>query len=118
VFLRHTPVLSVSSVVENGTATTDYRLNGLTGQLTKGSSGFNVGQWYPVVGSLTVTYTAGMTSIPQPVVEAVKMTAQSLFVEQAGRAPRAADEFAAPADLIPRIARLMLQPYVLGGFGN
>lgn len=118
VFLRHVPVLSVSSVVENGTATTDYRVNNLTGQLTKGASGFNVGQWYPVVGSLAVTYTAGETSIPQPVIEAVKMTAQSLYVEQAGRAPRAADEFAAPADLIPRIARLMLQPYILGGFGN
>jgi hypothetical protein len=118
VFLRHTPILSVSSVVENGTATTDYRVNNLTGQLTKGSAGLNVGLWYPVVGALTVTYAAGAASIPQPVVEAVKMTAQSLYVEQAGRAPRAADEFAAPADLIPRIARLMLQPYILGGFGN
>lgn len=63
--LREPPVLSITSVVENGVTltATDYTLNASTGLLYRGSSTSSM-EWYDGRQSVVVTYVAGYTNPP------------------------------------------------------
>lgn len=65
VILREPPVISVTTVVENGTTLTasDYTLNATAGLLYRGSSTSSM-DWYAGRQSVVVTYVAGYTNPP------------------------------------------------------
>ena len=116
--LRSTPVISVTTVTESGStvASSGYVLNVNAGQLTRGTTSGSQ-NWVPGVGNVAVTYVCGATSIPEPVVYATKQVLRVIWSERQGGGNRAqADDYAQPADLIPRPARLMLDPYRAPGF--
>lgn len=80
-FLPELPVISVSSVVENGVAlvvTTDYKLiaNGI---LVRRPAWW---RWYADIQAITVTYTHGFDPIPDDIVAVVARAASRLY--QAG----------------------------------
>lgn len=116
--LRSTPVASITTVTESGTtvASTGYVLDANSGQLYRGTTA-GAQDWSPGVQNVTVTYVAGASSIPEPVTHATKQVLRLLWTERNGSSARAAsDDYAGPADLIPRPARLMLDPYRAPGF--
>ncbi len=76
VALRRTPVLSVTSVTEGGTATTDFVADKLSGLLYRGSTGY--GCWAFGRQNVTVTYSSGYATVP-PILKRVAL----LLVEQA-----------------------------------
>lgn len=63
--LRQAPVISVTTVVENGTTLTaaDYTVNTMAGLLYRGSA-TSTQDWYDGLQSVVVTYVAGYTSPP------------------------------------------------------
>ena len=113
--LRSTPVLSVTSVTENGTATTNYTLDQASGLLHKGTT-TSGGTWLWGRQNVVVTYLVGASSIPGPVRRAVLSVARKMWDAPQGGARANADKYAAPVDLIPREDRLALDPYRAPGF--
>lgn len=77
--LRDVPVLSVSSVSVNGTASTDYTLRGDLGLLYAGSA-TAPSSW--AFGTVAVTYVAGYADPPQVAVQAVLETLRHLWETQ------------------------------------
>ncbi len=115
--LRKHPASSITTVVENGSTltATDYTYDATSGLLWRGDG--TVGQqWHPGPNSVSVTYVAGETELPEEVVEAILGTARALVEERRGGARQVADDYAVPTDLIPRRSRLALSSYVLPAF--
>jgi uncharacterized phiE125 gp8 family phage protein len=79
--LRQVPVLSVSSVSENGTAVSSYTLRGDLGLLARGSA-TAPSSW--AFGTVDVTYTAGYSDPPAVAVEAVLVVLRHLWDTQRG----------------------------------
>jgi|TARA_R110000851_G_scaffold91621_2_gene199982 hypothetical protein len=63
--LYHYPIQTITSVVEDGEAITDYRVLNNTGKIVRPNK-FLIGE------ELAVTYNAGFTDIPLPVVSTVR----------------------------------------------
>ena len=108
------PVLSVTSVVENGVtlASTEYTLNAEDGLLYRGGTR-TPWTWLEGRQITTVTYVAGATSIPEPVREGVKELALYLLASYRGGSglPRAgAESFASFRDL-PNKVQMLWSPY-------
>jgi uncharacterized phiE125 gp8 family phage protein len=115
IILLTTPVLSVTSVVESGvtlTAGTDYVL-GRAGILYRGSA-TSTRTWLSGIGTVTITYVAGASIIPEAVSEAVLHIARQLWEQRRGGTRQQTDDYL-PDDVIPRSARLLLQPYRVDG---
>jgi hypothetical protein len=90
--LRHTPVISITTVTEWGATLTvnDYVLNQSAGVLYRGTGPYLT--WGPLQWagwgrqSIVVVYRAGMTSVPYTIRQAALTTVQSLWQEtQPGR---------------------------------
>lgn len=108
------PVLSVTSVVENGVtlASTEYTLNTEDGLLYRGGTR-TPWTWLEGRQIVTVTYVAGATSIPEPVREGVKELSLYLLASYRGGSglPRAnAESFASFRDL-PNKVQMLWAPY-------
>lgn len=84
VVLRRPPVLSVTSVTENGTdvAASGYSLSD-TGILYR-VSGYSDTAWLAGRNNITITYVAGVTVIPPSVLDAVKDLVRLNFSPQLG----------------------------------
>jgi hypothetical protein len=111
--LRTTPVISITTVVESGVtlSATDYILDTVGWLLLRGTT-ISWRWWMWGRQNVVVTSVVGAASIPEPVRQAVLETARVLWAERQGGTQRVdQDEYAGPADLIPRPARLMLDPY-------
>lgn len=116
--LRSTPVISVTTVTESGSTVTSggYVLDQQAGILYRGTTA-GVWPWMPGAQNVTVTYVTGATSIPQPVVYATKQVLAVLWADRQNGGKRSQpDDYAGPADLIPRPARLALDAYRAPGF--
>lgn len=87
--LRNTPIVSVTSVTENGatlTENTDYVVDTVLGILTRGTS-TQPRYWKPGAGNITVTYVAGETN-PSPTAQLlVKEITRHLWRTQRGASP-------------------------------
>lgn len=87
--LRNTPIVSVTSVTENGTAlveNTDFVVDTVLGILTRGTS-TQPRYWKPGAGNITVTYVAGETN-PSPTAQLlVKEITRHLWRTQRGASP-------------------------------
>lgn len=70
--LHHPPVLSITSVTENGTAvaSTAYSLDGEAGLLYKVAGSYTPDRWRTGLLNIVVTYVAGRSAVPPPVREA------------------------------------------------
>lgn len=87
--LRQTPIVSVTSVTESGTAlveNTDYVVDTVLGVLTRGTS-TQPRYWKPGAGNITVVYVAGETN-PSPTAQLlVKEITRHLWRTQRGASP-------------------------------
>jgi hypothetical protein len=113
VALRASPVISVTSVVESGTTLTAaaYVLDTTSWLLLRGTT-LSTGVWTYGRQNVVVTAVVGALSVPEPVRQAVLQTARVLWAERHGGTQQIeADAYAVQDDLIPRAARLMLDPY-------
>ena len=96
--LRHSPVLSVTSVVETigtigytltqaaaGTSSTAwaYSVDLTTGLLVRRAAGIAV-CFYQGVRNVHVTYTAGLSSVPEDIKQAIKLLVKHLWTTQRG----------------------------------
>lgn len=118
--LAHTPLISVTSVVDDGTtlAASDYTVNTASGVLTRLSGSFPY-PFRPGVQSVTVTYVAGQVSVPAKVRMAALIVLQHLWETQR---PAAAGPFSQGSDdfdprysySIPRRALEMLDEPIGG----
>lgn len=121
------PVLSVTTVVEDGTTLTadDYDLDPVSGLLWRGDMGS--GQtWAHGAGIVTVTWSAGYANPPLPVQQGVLELLSHLWESRQGTVPRFGGGGSIdPADsgdssrsfLVPYRVREMLDPYVMPGIG-
>ena len=94
--LRTLPVISVTSIAQNGVNVTDYVLDPVAGLISRGT--IYASQWWlPGLQNVTVTYVAGATSVPVAVQGTVKELVRYLWDSQRGGSglPRqnGADEF-------------------------
>lgn len=116
--LRQAPVLSVTSVVVDGTTMSDLAVdlpNGIVYTDDDESGIFTPGRQ-----TITVTYVAGWAAPPADVQQAVLETLRHLWTTQRGgmdgRNPFAGDEYAAGTGWsLPRRVIELLQPYVIKG---
>lgn len=81
IVLRKPPVLSVTSVTENGTAVSGYAPSLEAGVLYRGTGR---GRWAGCRGAVTVTYQAGRASVPASIKLAAKDLTQINFRPQQG----------------------------------
>jgi hypothetical protein len=115
--LRSTPVISITTVTESGTAVTStgWVLDPAVGLLHRGTT-ISPSCWAYGVQNIVVTAVVGAASIPEPVRYAVLLTSRGLWAERQGGTQQVdADQYAAPADVIPRQARLLLEPLMAPG---
>lgn len=86
--LREPPILSVTTVVENGVtlSASDYTLNSSAGLLFRGSS-ISSRKWYAGRQSVVVTYVAGYTNPPLVAQRAVLDIARWMW-QRTGQGPR------------------------------
>lgn len=80
--LRHSPVLSVTSVTEDGTAASGWVLDGAAGVLWRSSNGAQA--WGGGVQGVTVTYVVGMDVVPAPLRHGVRELVRHLWESQRG----------------------------------
>ena len=80
--LRHSPVLSVTSVTEDGTAASGWVLDGAAGVLWRSSNGGQA--WGGGVQGVTVTYVVGMDVVPAPLRHGVRELVRHLWENQRG----------------------------------
>lgn len=119
IVLRSSPVRSVTSVVESGTtlAATDYVLRNEAAVLVRGSS-TSPSTWQFGVNNVAVTYVVGPQEIPENVRHAVLVTVREMWTSQRGGGDLpdgGAIDYAEASDLIPREARLLLEPHRRAG---
>lgn len=119
IVLRSSPVRSITSVVESGTtlAATDYLLRSGAPVIVRGTSTVP-SVWSYGVNNVVVTYVVGPQEIPEDVRHAVLVTVRDMWASQRGGGELpdgAAIDFAEPADLLPREARLLLEPHRRAG---
>jgi len=121
------PVLSITSVVEDGTTLTsdDYDLDAVSGLLWRGEMGSGQ-SWARGAGIVTVTWLAGYANPPLPVQQGVLELLSHLWESRQGTVPRfGGGGTIDPADasngaltfLVPYRVREMLDPYVMPGIG-
>jgi len=116
--LRWTPVVSVTTVTDDGTAVTDYLLEPESGVLWRDDDGLLT--WAGSRRGVTVTYVAGYTSPPADVQQAVLEALRHLWTTQrgtmSGRNPLAGDEYANGTGWsLPRRVTELLEPYRMVG---
>lgn len=117
--LLKSPVISVTSVVENGVtlAATDYTLSSRSGVLYRGTTTTRM-SWYPGLDNVVVTYVAGYVNPPEGVVWACKKLIQNLWDKSLVSAhpafnPDTGDEYApATTYALPYAVQTALEPYV------
>lgn len=123
--LRQAPVLSVTTVVENGTTltATDYTLDAAAGILYRGSATASF-EWIDGRQVVTVTYVAGYTDPPQSAQQAVLELARHLWQTQRGNVALptlgGVDDYAYAANSgqawsLPNRVRELLAPLVMPG---
>ena len=123
--LRNAPVLSVTSVVENGTtlSATDYTLDASAGILYRGSSTACF-EWLDGRQVVTVTYVAGYTNPPQIAQQAVLELTRHLWQTQRGNVALptlgGVDDYTYAANSgqawsLPNRVRELLAPLVMPG---
>lgn len=118
ILLRQTPVLSVSSVVADGTALSGYAIdlpNGILRADDDGSTTFPGGHQ-----AVAVSYVAGYAAPPADVQQAVLEALRHLWTTQRGgmdaRKPFGGDEYANGTGWsLPRRVMELLEPYALRG---
>lgn len=118
VLLRWTPVISVTSVTDDGTAVSDYTLAAESGVLWRDELAGT--SWSTGRRVVSVTYVAGYASPPADVQQAVLETLRHLWTTQRGsmpaRNPLAGDDYAAGTGWsLPRRVVELLEPYRLTG---
>lgn len=116
--LRQVPVISVTSVVEDGTTVSDYALDADNGLLYRDDTG--AATWAGERQDVTVAYVAGWTAPPADVQQAVLEALRHLWTTQRGgmdaRTPFSGDEYASGTGWsLPRRVMELLQPYLLKG---
>jgi len=116
--LRWTPVISVTTVTDDGTAVTDYLLEPESGVLWRDDDGLL--NWAGSRRGVTVAYVAGYTSPPADVQQAVLEALRHLWTTQrgtmSGRNPLAGDEYANGTGWsLPRRVTELLEPYRMVG---
>jgi len=116
--LRWTPVISVTTVTDDGTAVTDYLLEPESGVLWRDDDGLLT--WAGSRRGVTVAYVAGYASPPADVQQAVLETLRHLWTTQrgtmSGRNPLAGDEYANGTGWsLPRRVTELLEPYRMVG---
>lgn len=127
VLMLTAPVLSITSVVEDGTTLTadDYDLDPVSGLLWRGEMGSGR-TWERDAGGTTVTWVAGYANPPLPVQQGVLELLDHLWESRQGTVPRfGGGGTIDPADsgdssrsfLVPYRVREMLDPYVMPGIG-
>ena len=85
IWLRLTPVESVSSITHDGNAVTDFVFNAKTGRVRRGDgkSHIDFSEWFPAgADNIAVTYTGGYSRIPEEVKEAVVIGVTNLVREK------------------------------------
>ena len=123
VWLKVTPITSVTSVTLDGAAITasDYSLDTVTGQLWRGSWGSGEPSqracWPSGVGNLVVVYVAGYATIPDLVKRATILTVKRISEADSGglTMERLGDYSYTLADgghIIPDPAKMMLRPFL------
>ena len=87
VILRQAPVVSVTTVTENGNAVNDFAVEIDTGILTK-TSGWSASVWTAGFNNIEVDYIAGRTVVPAGLQQAVLETIRHLWQTQRGTIQR------------------------------
>jgi hypothetical protein len=118
ILLNSPPALSVTSVTENGTTVSPsgYRLSPGGGVLTR-VNGYTKSVWTDGFANVTVTFTAGRTSIPADIRQAVLELVRHLWTTQRGQqGNRRQDEFiAGQGYTMPNRVLELIAPYELPG---
>jgi uncharacterized phiE125 gp8 family phage protein len=119
ILLRQPPALAVTSATENGVAVagSGYSLSPGGGVLTR-VSGFSRSTWVSGFANVSVTYTAGRTSIPADLRQAVLELVRHLWATQRGtmNARRNGDDFVAGQGYtMPNRVLELISPYELPG---
>jgi uncharacterized phiE125 gp8 family phage protein len=83
--LRHVPVLSVTSVVVNGTTVTDYVVDKRLGLLRRGTTTSEY-DWLDTFQGVVVTYVAGVASVPANIEQGCRLLMQHMWETQRGGA--------------------------------
>ena len=120
VVLAHPPVLSVTTVTENGAtvAASGYSVS-TTGVVAR-VSGYGLTSWYPGYRNVSVTYVAGAAVVPDSITHGVLEMVRHLWSSQRGASlplsVSASDEWS-PADSfsIPRRVQELWEPHRLSG---
>lgn len=107
------PVVSITSVVQNGETTSADRYELQSGTLLASPTGARL--WPAALGQVTVTYEAGTTLVPSVIREAVLATVKHIWRQQRGasRFPLqgAPDQPATDPRALPPDALSLLRPY-------
>lgn len=85
IWLRLTPVESISSITHDGNSVTDFVFNPTNGRVRRGDgkSHIDFSEWFPAgAGNIVVTYTGGYARIPEEVKEAVVIGVTQLVREK------------------------------------
>ena len=77
-FLYHYPVNSITEILEDGTALTDYRLQGSSGRIVKTDDGIKI-HWFQGIDELQITYNAGYASLPSEIDATIKSLVQERY---------------------------------------
>lgn len=119
VVLGKPPVVSVTSVTENGSAVaaSGYSLAPFAGVLTR-VSGYSRSAWSDGFGNVSVTYVGGRTTIPEDLRRAVLEMVAHLWETQRGqqRGPRSGDDYTPGIGYsLPNRVKELTGPYELPG---
>ena len=118
--LYRSPVKTITSIVDQGTTipSTEYRLIPETGRVIR-----NYVPFVGLAGEVVVTYTAGITTVPELVKHATREVLRHLWQtqrgSQGGRSPLAGDDYVASSGFsVPnRVAELIDGLSAPGGIG-
>lgn len=118
VLLRWSPVLSVTTATDDGTAVTDYLIEPESGVLWRDEDASI--DWVGAKRGVSITYVAGYTSPPADVQQAVLEALRHLWTTQRGamnaRNPLGGDEYASGTGWsLPRRVVELLEPYRMVG---
>ena len=118
ILLRQPPALSITSVTENGStvAGSGYTLSPGGGVVTR-VNGYSRSVWTDGFNNVSITYTAGRTSIPADIRQAVLELVRHLWTTQRGQqGNRRQDEFIAGQGYsMPNRVLELIAPYELPG---
>ena len=100
-----TTAVTSATALDGNAVTSDFKV-GVGGVVTNSSC---------ALGTWTLVYTAGYSTLPAPIRTAVLELVRHLWRPQLGAASRPSDD-GAPGYLIPNRVRELLDPYALPGF--